>query len=39
MTVEQVRKEAEGVGLSFERSDSSLPWQHVVVFRTPLRFR
>jgi ubiquinone/menaquinone biosynthesis C-methylase UbiE len=36
MTIEQVRKEAEDVGLLFERSDSSLPWQHVVVFRTPL---
>jgi len=35
MTIEQVRKEAEDVGLLFERSDSSLPWQHVVVFRTP----
>jgi SAM-dependent methyltransferase len=36
MTVEQVRKEAQDIGLLFERSDSSLPWQHVVVFRTPL---
>jgi SAM-dependent methyltransferase len=36
MTVEQVRKEAQDIGLLFERSDSSLPWQHVVVFRAPL---
>ena len=35
MAVEQVRKEAQDIGLSFERSDSSLPRQHVVVFRTP----
>jgi len=35
MTIEQVRKEAEDIGLLFERSDSSLPWQHVVVFRKP----
>lgn len=37
MTVEQVRKEAQDIGMLFERSDSSLPWQHVVVFRTPQR--
>jgi len=35
MTVAQVRKEAQDAGLLFERSDSTLPWQHLVVFRTP----
>jgi len=35
MTVAQVRKEAQDAGLIFERSDSTLPWQHVVVFRLP----
>jgi len=35
MTIEQIRVEAQDVGLLFERSDSSLPWQHVVVFRKP----
>lgn len=35
MTVAQVRKEAQDAGLLFERSDSTLPWQHVVFFRTP----
>lgn len=34
MTVAQVKKEAQDIGLLFERADSSLPWQHVVVFRT-----
>lgn len=36
MTVDQVKKEAQDIGLLFERSDSSLPWQHVVFFRTPV---
>lgn len=36
MTVEQVRREAQDIGLLFERADSSLPWQHVVFFRTPV---
>lgn len=35
MTIEQVKKEAQDIGLIFERADSSLPWQHVVIFRTP----
>lgn len=35
MTIAQVRKEAQDAGLLFERSDSTLPWQHVVFFRTP----
>lgn len=35
MTVAQVRKEAQDAGLLFERSDSTLPWQHVVFFKTP----
>jgi len=35
MTVAQVRKEAQDAGLIFERSDSTLPWQHVVAFRLP----
>lgn len=35
MSVAQVRKEAEFAGLIFERSDSSLPWQDVTVFRRP----
>lgn len=35
MTVAQVRKEAQDAGLLFERSDSTLPWQHMVIFRTP----
>jgi precorrin-6B methylase 2 len=33
MTVEQIRREAAVHGLVFDRADSSLPWQHVVVFR------
>ena len=33
MTVAQVRREAAVQALDFERADSSLPWQHVVVFR------
>ncbi len=35
MSVDQVKKEAQDIGLLFERADSSLPWQHVVFFRTP----
>ena len=35
MTVAQVRKEAQDAGLLFERSDSTLPWQHVVFFKIP----
>jgi SAM-dependent methyltransferase len=35
MTIDQVKKEALDAGLLFERADSSLPWQHVVFFRTP----
>jgi SAM-dependent methyltransferase len=35
MTIDQVKKEAQDIGLLFERADSSLPWQHVVFFRTP----
>ena len=35
MTVDQVRKEAEDIGLRFDRADSSLPWQHTIFFRTP----
>lgn len=35
MTVDQVKKEAQDIGLEFERADSSLPWQHLVFFRTP----
>lgn len=35
MTVDQVRKEAEDIGLRFDRADSSLPWQHMIFFRTP----
>ena len=35
MTVEQVRKEAQDIGLLFDRVDSSLPWQHIVFFRKP----
>ena len=33
MSVAQVRLEAAVHGLAFERADSGLPWQHVVVFR------
>jgi ubiquinone/menaquinone biosynthesis C-methylase UbiE len=36
MSVDQVKKEAQDIGLLFERADSSLPWQHVVFFRTPV---
>ncbi len=36
MTVEQVKTEAQDIGLLFERADSSLPWQHVIFFRTPV---
>lgn len=36
MSVEQVKKEAQDIGLLFERADSSLPWQHVIFFRTPV---
>ncbi len=32
MTVDQVRKEAEDIGLRFDRTDSSLPWQHMIFF-------
>ncbi len=35
MTIDQVKKEAQDIGLQFERADSGLPWQHVVFFRTP----
>lgn len=34
MTVDQIKKEAQDIGLLFERADSSLPWQHMVFFRT-----
>ncbi len=36
MSVDQVKKEAQDIGLLFERADSSLPWQHIVFFRTPV---
>lgn len=36
MTIDQIKREAQDIGLRFERADSSLPWQHVVVFRTPV---
>jgi SAM-dependent methyltransferase len=35
MSVDQVKREAQDIGLIFERADSSLPWQHVVFFRIP----
>lgn len=36
MSVDQVKREAQDIGLHFERADSSLPWQHVVFFRIPV---
>ena len=33
MTLSQIRKEAESVGLVFERVLTVLPWQNVVIFR------
>jgi len=33
MTLSQIRKEAESVGLVFERVLTSLPWQNVVIFK------
>lgn len=35
MTERQVRLEASGHGLEWLRTGTSLPWQHVVTFRTP----
>ena len=35
MTVAQARKEMEVLGLQFQRSDESLPWQHVMFFVKP----
>jgi ubiquinone/menaquinone biosynthesis C-methylase UbiE len=35
MTVAQARKEMEALGLQFQRSDESLPWQHVMFFVKP----
>jgi hypothetical protein len=33
MSLGQIRKEAEHVGLVFERVLTGLPWQNVVVFK------
>lgn len=35
MTIDQVKREAQDAGLLFESADSSLPWQHLIFFRTP----
>lgn len=35
MSVEQIRREAEAIGLIFEKVDSRLPWQHMVFFKRP----
>jgi len=35
MSQAQVRKEAAALALSYERTASTLPWQHVVIFRKP----
>ena len=34
MSEAQIRREAEHNGLTWERTASSLPWQHVVIFKT-----
>jgi SAM-dependent methyltransferase len=33
MTVDQVKKEMSAHALTFERTISTLPWQHILVFR------
>jgi precorrin-6B methylase 2 len=35
MSEAQVKREAAAVGLTWERTASGLPWQHVVIFRKP----
>jgi hypothetical protein len=35
MTVAQVRKEMSVQAVTFEKVISTLPWQHVIVFRKP----
>ena len=35
MTLEQVRKEVEPMGLTFVESKEFLPWQHVIIFQKP----
>lgn len=35
MTQAQIRKEAETAGLLHERTDTTLPWQDIVVFKKP----